>query len=76
MATPHTIPSKLSTTADAEVSITTGETRLYITAILVNGTVVIDGVTTSNVGPVTFPSPVICKAFTPDAVAQVAYFEQ
>jgi len=75
MASPKTIPSKISSGTSA-ISPSSGSKKLYITALLKSGTVIIDGVTASSVGPCAFPSPVICDTFTPDSTGQVAYFEQ
>ena len=75
MASPKTIPSKISTGTSA-ITPSTGNSKLYITAILKSGNVIIDGVTASSVGPCAFPSPVICDTFTPASAGQVAYFEQ
>lgn len=75
MATPHTIPSKLNTDTNAVTPAYDGD-HLYITAILIAGTVTIDDSSTTPTGPIALPSPIICKTFTADEVGQVAYFEQ
>ena len=75
MASPKTIPSKISIGTSA-ITPSSGSKKLYITAILKSGNLVIDGVTASSAGPCSFPSPVICDTFTPASTGQVSYFEQ
>ena len=73
MATSHTIPSKLVTDGSAVTA--SSKKKLYITAILIAGDVIVDGVTSSAAGPVALPSPLICDTFTAAAAGQVAYYE-
>jgi hypothetical protein len=75
MASPKTIPSKISGAAiKHEPSDATS--KLFITALLKAGVLTIDGVgTISSLGPVNLSSPIICSSFTTTAAAQVTYYE-
>lgn len=75
MAEPHTIPSKLNTDTNAVTPDYAGD-NLFISAILIQGNVTIDGQLFASLGPVALPSPIICATFTASAAGQVAYFEQ
>lgn len=75
MASPKTIPSKINTDTSA-VNPGTNSSKLYITAVLKSGNLVIDGTTASSIGPCALPSPIICDSFTPAAAGQVAYYEE
>ena len=88
MATSHTIPSKLSGTGGETITATAASTtswqsgglprksqKLYITALLTDSDLDIDGVTVTSPGPVTLSSPIICTTFTTTDTGQVAYYE-
>ena len=72
MAEPHTIPSKLNTSAGALTPLS-GD-KIYITAILFTDNLMIDGVAVNGAGPVALPSPIICSSVTTSAIGQIAYF--
>jgi hypothetical protein len=75
MASPKSIPSKVSTTATGHKS-SKPRGKLYITAFLLAGDIVIDGVTVTAVGPLSLSSPIICDTFHTAVAEQVAYYEE
>ena len=75
MSSPKSIPSKLNVDSSAVTCLEQNE-HLYITAVLFKADIEIDGTAITDVGPVTFPSPIQCLTFTPSSAGQVAYFEQ
>jgi hypothetical protein len=70
--TSKTIPSILNSTTS-----TTAETGryLYITSILKSTSLSIDSSTASNVGPITFSSPIRCRTFSSTGSSEVAYYQ-
>ena len=74
MATPKSIPSKIST-GTAQITPVAGN-QLYITAILLSADLNIDGQPANGLGPVNLSSPIPCSSFTPASEGQVAYYEQ
>ena len=82
MSLPQSIPSKVTTdTSEIKAPALTVPTQkqeyLYITAILIAGVPQIDGVALGAAGgPVSFSSPIQCKAFKPDKARQIAYYQQ
>ena len=86
MATSKEITSLVNLTA-AKVSATSDPQRgirkyLYITSILIKNSLTVtlaDGSVvsfSSDPGPVSLPSPIMCLSFTPAEAGQVAYYEQ
>lgn len=78
MATPKEIPSKVNTAA-TRVTAAAGNS-LYIVGCLKAGALKIDisgaDISCDSVGPVAIPSPIECRSFVPEAVGQIAYYEQ
>ena len=75
MASPQSIPSKISTTV-ATYQSSQPRGRIYITAFLFAGNVTIDGVLVPGVGPLNLSSPIACGSFITTATEQVAYYEE
>lgn len=72
MAEPQTIPSKVNKSSGL-LTAPDGD-RIYITAILIDSNLIIDGATVSSPGPVSLPSPIICTSVSTTSVGQIAYF--
>lgn len=73
MATTHTTPSTISLAATTYTP-TQPRGKIYITALLVAGDLVIDGVSVTAVGPLNLSSPIACDTFTTTLPEQVAYY--
>jgi hypothetical protein len=78
MATPKEIPGKVNSAA--AIVTASGDNSLYIVGALKAGTLTVkigeDTIACGSVGPVGFPSPVVCSSFTPQHIGQIVYYEQ
>ena len=77
MATPKSIPSQLSAAgAHAAPSANKFEKRqlLYITAILEQRSLTVDGIAIGSPGPLSLSSPIACTSFITDSAGQLAYY--